>query len=203
MSTLDQRARTAAIEKANELACDGGAPVPDYVEGTRPMRTGDHVHHAPSGETWVVAWADHKTGYMAPCGWPECQAKISDCTITKRATDDECADLIKQLRESSRRDADNAARIAALSIAPSTADGWRPTHRHMKRGTEYVLLGIGKMQTAAWREPMANTTTGSVAVDLHPVAIYRSVDDGSLWARPREEFEDGRFEPLPAATGGR
>lgn len=73
-----------------------------------------------------------------------------------------------------------------------------PTHRHKKRGGEYVLLGIGKMQTSKWREPVSGTITGSVPVDLHAVAIYRSVDDGSLWARTREEFEDGRFEPLPA-----
>lgn len=76
------------------------------------MRTGDHVFHTPSGETWVVAWADEESGYMAPCGWPTCQASIDDCEITKRATDDECRDLIERLSGSGRTDAHRAAQIA-------------------------------------------------------------------------------------------
>lgn len=103
-------------------------------------------------------------------------------------------------------------RIAALSASTlSVSEG--ATHRHVKRGREYVLLGYGKMQAEQWR---AIETTGKVdawglpvdnlrLVDMREVAIYRSVDDGSLWVRPREEFEDGRFVVLPQpplSTGG-
>lgn len=75
------------------------------------------------------------------------------------------------------------------------------THRHVKRQTEYVLIGIGKMQSSDWLDgkrvrrgqPRGDVGAG---VDMREVAIYRSVDDGSLWVRPREEFEDGRFQAL-------
>lgn len=82
------------------------------------MRTGDHVFHQPSEETWVVAWADHDAGYMAPCGWPECRARISDCTIVKRATDEESEELIARLSESGRRDAHKAAALAERTPRP-------------------------------------------------------------------------------------
>lgn len=66
-------------------------------------------------------------------------------------------------------------------------------YRHKKRGTEYVLLGIGKMQAETWYDARNLEVR---EVDMREVAIYRSVDDGSLWVRPREDFEDGRFHAL-------
>ena len=87
------------------------------------MRTADIVHHIPSGEEWVVAWADHRSGYMAPCGWPTCQARIADCTVIRAASDEEAKGLIEAMSKSGRTDAHRAAEIAAL------ADGGRDEQR--------------------------------------------------------------------------
>jgi hypothetical protein len=74
----------------------------------------------------------------------------------------------------------------------------QPTHRHKKRKTEYVLIGYGKMQAENWFvvDPgFAEPIRGDV--DMREVAIYRSATDPKeIWVRPREEFEDGRFESL-------
>lgn len=83
---------------------------------------------------------------------------------------------------------------ASKEVTPAMVEA---THRHKKRGTEYVLIGIGKMQTNDWC--WIRGAREIVPVDMDEVAIYRSVDDASLWVRPREEFEDGRFEALTAA----
>jgi len=65
-------------------------------------------------------------------------------------------------------------------------------YRHKKRGTFYEVIGVGKMQSECWYEDNAGWT----AVDMREVTIYRSVDDETIWVRPTEEFNDGRFEPF-------
>lgn len=54
--------------------------------------------------------------------------------------------------------------------------------RHVKRGTRYLVVGIARMQCAD-------------DLDDAPLVVYRG-QDGQLWARPRIEFLDGRFEKL-------
>lgn len=63
------------------------------------MRTGDTVKHAPSGERWLVAWADDAS--LSPCGWPESIARVSDCTLIKAATDEEYIKLLREIANSS------------------------------------------------------------------------------------------------------
>jgi len=89
-----------------------------------------------------------------------------------------------------------AAAIRALSSQPVAVR--LPTHRHKKRGTDYVLMGIGKMQAENWQ---VSKDGFDQSIDMEEVAIYRSVDDGAIWVRPRSEFEDSRFEALPASPG--
>ena len=62
---------------------------------TERIDTGDHVHHGPTGEDWVVAFVDDDRLYW--CGWPEGSANLSDCTLTKKATPEERAALIQRL----------------------------------------------------------------------------------------------------------
>ncbi len=64
------------------------------------------------------------------------------------------------------------------------------TYRHKKRGGEYIVLHIGKMQALDWLHVNSET------VDLAPVVVYRALSDQSIWVRPKYEFEDGRFEKL-------
>ena len=58
------------------------------------IKPGDHVLHRPSGETWVVAYADYESGHLSPCGWPEGRADLSDCELVKSASDEKSRALI-------------------------------------------------------------------------------------------------------------
>lgn len=73
--------------------------------------------------------------------------------------------------------------------APAETSG-REIVRH-KNGGVYSVIG----------EAQAQTMWG--IGDYDKLVIYRSHEDGSLWARPVEEFRDGRFEPIaaPVTTG--
>lgn len=55
------------------------------------IRCGDTVLHRPTGEEWLVAYADYETGALAWSGWPERQARIEDCYVVRYATDEEHA----------------------------------------------------------------------------------------------------------------
>lgn len=59
-------------------------------EAKTTIRAGDHVHHAPSGEDWVIGRVS-RDGYVEPFGWPRCRARANDCTVIKAATDEEHA----------------------------------------------------------------------------------------------------------------
>jgi hypothetical protein len=65
-----------------------------------------------------------------------------------------------------------------------------PTHKHLKSGHLVRVIGNARMQSASWIDEAK-----PAPVDCREVVIYEH--DGNLWARPIEEFNDGRFEILP------
>lgn len=75
--------------------------------------TGDVVLHGPSGETWTVAFVEGNDLHW--CGWPDGYGKLSDCTLTTKATADEKADLIKRMAESREHD-DSRVRWARTAL---------------------------------------------------------------------------------------
>ena len=44
---------------------------------------GDHVHHKPTGEDWVVkrSGTDSEGEFVEPAGWPPCRARAADCEM--------------------------------------------------------------------------------------------------------------------------
>ncbi|QPC91475.1 hypothetical protein [Mesorhizobium sp. INR15] len=60
---------------------------------------------------------------------------------------------------------------------------WKPTHRHVKRGSEYAIVGQAQVQCE------------DGLTDYEIATVYRG-KDGELWVRRKSEFEDGRFEAL-------
>ncbi|MBK1670417.1 hypothetical protein CKO28_20545 [Rhodovibrio sodomensis] len=74
-----------------------------------------------------------------------------------------------------RAAAPDAATSAQSSSQPAPA--WQPTHQHRKGGLYRVLH------------------RGLFEATCTPCVVYQA-QDGSVWARSAEEFDDGRFTPL-------
>ena len=89
-------------------------------------------------------------------------------------------ECFSQHSESGEFDALCNMALAWLEVQP------RPTHKHIKTGGIYQMIGIGAVQS---ERPLT---------DMQPVVIYRSMKNGSLWARAEDEFYDEkRFSSLP------
>lgn len=83
----------------------------------------------------------------------------------------------------------------AWSVA---AKDWRPTHRHVKRGSTYRLIGEAEAQVSS---PSYEVFTSSPYRPLREgdrLAVYEA-EDGKLWVQLADEFGDGRFEALPTS----
>lgn len=92
---------------------------------------------------------------------------------------------------------DMAQELRALSHTPQTAgvpEGHVERVRHVKRGTEYEVIGEAEAQMSKkfgkWR--------GLYKGDR--ITVYRCVETGELYCRFTDEFRDGRFVSLDRAT---
>lgn len=74
-----------------EETTDGGLPC---TPRSRSFRAGDAVHHAPSGEDWLLA-TDEENGKVQACGWPESMAEAKDCQLLEPASDSKRLDMLK------------------------------------------------------------------------------------------------------------
>jgi hypothetical protein len=59
--------------------------------------TGDVVLHLPSNENWTVACVDGE--YLSWCGWPEGEARLSDCVLIEKSTPEYRQELLQQLAQ--------------------------------------------------------------------------------------------------------
>ncbi|MFG1255930.1 hypothetical protein V5F79_01295 [Xanthobacter flavus] len=97
------------------------------------------------------------------------------------------------MREDAGRAYDNAAfvrRLAVPAVDPS------PTHRHVKRGSEYRVIGEAEAQVSTG-DYRPDWTIERLIADGDRLTIYQGAD-GKLWARFTDEFNDGRFVAIEA-----
>lgn len=74
--------------------------------------------------------------------------------------------------------------MVAARLDMAARENAKPKVKHLKRGTTYNILGKARIQT---EYPV---------VDNVELTVYQGTEDGKLWARPTDEFEDGRFVKL-------
>ena len=60
--------------------------------------TGDHVHHGPTGEDWVVKYV--RGDKLSWCGWPPGEANLADCTLIRKASPEEREELTRRINGS-------------------------------------------------------------------------------------------------------
>jgi hypothetical protein len=89
------------------------------TEQTPIPRCGDTVFHIPTGEEWLVAWAEGNE--LSWCGWPPGIAKLSDCIIRKRCTDEEHRKTVHAVSKVSDFRGARVKRLYAAALDPEPA----------------------------------------------------------------------------------
>ena len=71
--------------------------------------------------------------------------------------------------------------------------------RHLKRGTEYEVLGEAEAQVSEGMKRYGMPGATRLISDEGRLTVYRCIKTGKLWARFTDEFRDGRFETIAAS----
>ena len=71
--------------------------------------------------------------------------------------------------------------------------------RHVKRGTEYEVLGEAEAQVSTGHIDINGVTYTDIQ-DGSRLTVYRCLKTGKLWCRFTDEMRDGRFEPSRPQT---
>jgi hypothetical protein len=81
--------------------------------------TGDTVKHGPTGETWTVAYV--QGDYLAWVGWPEGEARLSDCTLVKKANPEHRRGVLRMMADANMSDRRTRYAKHVLAAMDSTA----------------------------------------------------------------------------------
>lgn len=87
------------------------------------FRIADRVLHKPSGQTWIVAYADHFYNHeMMALGWPDLAAlNIDDCELVELASLEECVRMLDRFAGSSDHRAQKAIELHFDEVADDVA----------------------------------------------------------------------------------
>lgn len=92
------------------------------MNATHRIRCGDTVKHRPSGEVWMVAYADEQRNELSWFGWPDGVARLSDCELVDACSNEEHA---SRVREAVAAKVGNRSSQAARLYADVLAEGGR------------------------------------------------------------------------------
>ncbi|GEM_PF-3688445 len=179
-----------------------GKPVGRWIGGD-PVESGPlYTHPAPAqpdaGElreavealtnvlSWLEVWSDAgSVGYVERNPLEPPAAYLEEVRLQEMGP----GDGEKMLGDLMKIGQSADVLLAALTGTQQAKGGWTPTHRHLGRGTEYEVIGEAQVQTV----------TG--LCDYDKVTVYRG-EEGDLWVRACDEFNDGRFAALMSETKG-
>ena len=108
--TFEEQVINGGSSQSVNVNSDLPLTVLDALIDATDIDTADSVLHGPTGETWLVAYVEGAR--LAWCGWPEGDANLADCTLTKKATPEQREKLLLEMGYLSSDTSDRRRRYA-------------------------------------------------------------------------------------------